>query len=424
MKFDVLLTGAESRQGIVTIRSLARRGVKAMVTGDQVSSIGFYSRYIGGYIRSPSPMTEKEKFVDCLLDVARKYDIPYIFPVTESSLIPLNEFRSEVETVAGLIAPSSFTILTALDKKLALATAEQQGVPISRTLYPDSIEEAVDFAEDAGYPVILKPRGRANDSRLGASFDFKVLYAHNRQQLQRYLSSCMAGAYPMMQEFSFGVHTQFNCFMEGERAHSFFQDEAIRVLPLTGGVGALMRSRSVIPELAEYTIKIFRAMKWEGCGQAQFKGPGKDGKYKFIEVSVRLPASVGSAVYSGVDTPWMQYCYFTGKPVTPADGYKIGQRTRWLRGDTLTVAQYLTGETPEPVDPLPSRIRILASWLADFFRPSLKNYVESFSDPKPGVREFILMMGDIGKLLRGRLKEKIAWGTLAKQASGRTGSRA
>ena len=125
MKIDVLLTGAESRQGVVTIRALARRGIKMMVMGEQKHSIGFYSRYIYGHGQSPSPMTEKEKFVGFLLDFVKKHDIPYIFPVTESSLIPLNEFRSEVEKVARLIAPSSFTILTALDKKQALATAER-----------------------------------------------------------------------------------------------------------------------------------------------------------------------------------------------------------------------------------------------------------------------------------------------------------
>jgi predicted ATP-grasp superfamily ATP-dependent carboligase len=407
MKFDVLLTGAESRQGIVTIRSLARQGIKMMVAGEQRDSIGFYSKFISGHGHSPSPMTEKEKFVEFLLDLAKEHDIPYIFPVTESSLVPLNEFRSEVEKVSKLIAPSSLTILNALDKKLALATAEQQGVPISRTHYPDSIKEAADFAEEVGYPVILKPRGRANDSRIGGSFDFKYLYIHNRAQLEQSLSSCKPGAYPMMQDFSFGGHTQFNCFMENGKGHSFFQDDAVRMLPLTGGVGTSMRSRSVVPELAEYTQSIFRAMNWEGCGQAQFKGPGKDGKYKFIEVSVRLPASVGSAVYSGVDTPWMQYCYFTGRPVTPVSHYTIGQRTRWLRGDTLTVAQYLLGETPEPIDPLPSRISVALAWFMDFFRPSLKHYVESFQDPLPGVYEFIHSLGDIAKAMKGRVRRML-----------------
>jgi predicted ATP-grasp superfamily ATP-dependent carboligase len=399
MTFDVLLTGAESRQGIVTIRSLAKRGIRMMVTGESPKSIGFYSKHVEHFAQSPSPMTEPEAFVAFHAELARKHSIPFIFPVTESSLVPLNEHRSEFESVTKLIAPSEFTVSTALDKKLTLAIAEREGVPISRTLYPTSVEEAVDFAERCGYPVILKPRGRANDSRIGASFNFKVLYAKTQQELRAHLATCRDGVFPMMQDFAFGVHTQFNCFFEHGEAHSYFQDEAIRLLPMTGGVGALMRSCPVVPELAEQSLRIYRAMNWEGCGQAQFKGPSRDGQYRFIEVSVRLPASTGSAVFSGIDTPWMQFCYFTGRPVDRASSYRVGQRTRWLRGDTITIVRYLIGDTPEAIDVLPSKGAALLDYLADFFRPSVRNYVESFSDPFPGVYELRQTIVDVWKVL-------------------------
>jgi len=395
MDYDVILTGAESRQGIVTIRSLARRGVKIFVTGQEKRSIGFYSKFVSGFKQSP-PLSESADYAGFHADLAQRYGIPYVFPVTESSLVPLNAHRNSIEQIAKLIAPSAFTIESALDKKRTLEIAEELGVPISKTCYPNSVDEAVDFASSCGYPVAMKPRGQG----VGAAFDFKVLYAKTEAELRKILADCQAGAFPMLQEFSFGPHRQFNCFVEnGDTAHSYFQDEAVRVLPLTGGVGALMISKPVIPELAEHSLKLYRAMRWEGCGQAQFKGPGTDGKYKFIEVSVRLPASVGSSVYSGIDTPWMQYSYFSGKPVTPVETYEIGKRTRWLRGDTLTVLRYLVGDTPEPVDPLPSKARILADWVIEFFRPGTKNFVESISDPKPGLIEFGHALSNIGSVL-------------------------
>ena len=395
MDYDVILTGADTRQGVVTIRSLARRGVRVFVTGHHRRSVGFYSRFVSGSARCP-PSSNGAEFAGFHADLARRHGIPWIFPITESSLVPLNAHRSSVEKIARLIAPPAFTIENAIDKRRSLEIAEELGIPISRTIYPESLDEAVRFAAECGYPVAIKPRGQG----VGASFDFKVLYAKSEAQLRQHLAGCVPGSFPMMQEFSFGVHAQFNCFMEhGDRAHSYFQDEAIRLLPLTGGIGALMMSRPVNPVLAERAIALFRAMRWEGCGQTQFKGPGRDGEYKFIEVSVRLPASVGSSVYSGIDTPWMQYCYFTGRPVVPADTYKIGKRTRWLRGDTLTVVKYLVGDTPEPIDPLPSRARVLFDWFAEFFRPGTRNFVESFSDPMPGFFEFFQGLGDIAPVL-------------------------
>lgn len=397
--YDVLLTGAETRQCVVTIRSLGGRGVKILAVGERRNSVGFYSKYISGRARLPSPESDKEAFVDRLLELVKKYRVPYVYPVTEGSLIPLDERRSEVESLAGLIASSSETIRLAVDKKLTLEIAEQQGVPATRTLYPDSIEEAEQWAEESGYPVILKPRGRSHDSRVAGSFDFKVLYAHNREELSENLAGCHDGVFPMMQEYAYGPHTQFVCFMENGEAHSHFQDDGVRLLPLTGGVGTKLRSRKVIPVLAERSIRIFKAMKWDGCAQAQFKGPGKDGDYRFIEVSVRLPASVGSSVFSGIDLPWMQYQLFIGNPVDQAASYKIGKSTRWFRGDTLAVAHYLLGDIPKSGDQLPSRPRVFLSWAADFVRPGLRNYVESFSDPLPGFVESVQLIRDMVLLM-------------------------
>lgn len=404
--FDVLVTGAETHQGIIVIRSLGKRGVKMLVTGDHPHSIGFYSNYISRHAVLPSPVSEKAAFVDGLLALVRKYKIPYIFPVTETSLIALDEHRSEVEAEAKLIASSSHTIRCGMDKKLALEIAEQQGVPTTKTLYPNSIEEAESFVEQYGYPVIFKPRGRSSDSRVAGNFNFKVLYAHNRIQLREILSACTDGIYPMMQEYAYGPHVQFSCFMEKEEAHSYFIDDMVRMLPLTGGVGARRRSREMIPEILEQSIRIFKAMKWEGCAQTQWKGPGKDGKYKFIEVSVRIIASVGSPVFSGVDLPWMHYQYFTGQPVDRANNYEIGKSSRWFRGDAITVVRYLVGDMQKSADQLPSKSHVLLNWLADFLRPGLKNDVESFTDPVPGFYEFIQLIRDIVQIVHRRISQK------------------
>ena len=40
---DVLVTGADQRQGLAVIRSLGRRGVSVLAAGVHSKSIGFYS---------------------------------------------------------------------------------------------------------------------------------------------------------------------------------------------------------------------------------------------------------------------------------------------------------------------------------------------------------------------------------------------
>ncbi|MEW6323806.1 MAG: hypothetical protein AB1515_00305 [Nitrospirota bacterium] len=404
---DVLVTGAESRQGLVVIRSLGRRGLRLFVTGDRPRSLGFYSKYIHRHALTASPEHHNKLFVDEVLGLAQRHRIPYIFPVTETSLIALDERRDEVDAISKLLAPPSSAIRAGVDKQRTLAIAEQVGVPITKTLYPRGIEEADATAAQWGYPVIFKPRGRANDSRIGGKFDFKIRYAHNRTQLHSILEDCADGVFPMMQEYAYGGHTQVVCFMEPQRAHSWFQDDAVRMLPLTGGVGTRMQSRPVDPLLAEYSGRIFAAMRMEGCAQAQFKGPDADGRYRFLEVSVRLPASVGSAVYSGIDYPWQQYCYFSGQPVAPIDRYRLSQPTRWLRGDTISVWQYLLDETPRSGDTLPSKPRIFWGWLVDFVRPRLRHYVEVPTDPKPALQELRELFRELAVLFGRKALQRL-----------------
>ena len=213
-----------------------------LVVGDHPRSIGFYSKYVRGHVLLPSPEREKQSFVAGVIENVRRYDIPFIYPVTETSLISLDEQRREVDEVATLLAPSSETIRYGVDKKLTYELARQEGLPLASTVYPCSVEEAEEYANSWGYPVVFKPRGRANDSRIDGAFEFKVHYAHTREELRGFLLQFLDGVYPMMQQYAFGGHVQFSCFVErGEDVHSMFLDDMVRMLPLTGGVGARRR---------------------------------------------------------------------------------------------------------------------------------------------------------------------------------------
>jgi len=404
--YDVLVTGAETHQGIIVIRSLGMRGVRMLVTGSLPNSKGFYSKYISGHESLPSSDTKADAFVDKVLELVRTYDIPYIYPVTESSLIALDSRRDEVEPIAKLIAPPSKLVREALDKKTTLDYVREVGILTSLSHYPKTIREAEAKAEEWGYPVVFKPQGGPNNSGIGGNFNIKALFVKDKYQLKEVLGKLEPNQYPMMQDYALGPQTCYSCFVEnGDDIHSYFQDDCVRMLPMWGGVGARRLSREIDPEIREQSSKLFRLMNWEGCAQTQWKGPGRDGKYRFLEVTVRLMASVGSPVYSGVDLPWMQYQYFTGQKVDRAEFFNTSMHSRWFRGDTLTVIRHLIGDQPDSGDPLPPRLVLLGSWFFDFVRVGLRNDVESLSDPKPGIVEFMFLIQDIYKLLYWRFAD-------------------
>lgn len=377
------------------------------VVGESERSPAKYSRYVDHFALVPSAISDPDGFVEAVVGLARERNIPFIYPVTESSLVPLDAQRATFADDAGLIAPPSSVVRQGLDKKLTLQAAESVGLPITRTLYPRSIEEAEEAAQRWGYPVIFKPQGRSNDPTIEGKFDFKVAYVHTPQELRAFLEPLRGEALPMMQDYAYGDHVQFCCFFEDGKAHSFFQDKGVRMNPLSGGVGTRLETIPTVPVLRDMSLRLFEAMDWDGIGQAQFKGPGPDGTYRFIEVSVRLPASVGSAVTAGVDYPWMQFCRFSGRPVEPAPPHRIGVATRWVRGDTLSVVGHLLGQTPNSADPLPSKPAVLRDYLVDFIRPGLRNYIFDWRDPLAGLPEVIQTFSDLRRPLRAALSRLV-----------------
>jgi D-aspartate ligase len=399
--FDVLLTGGETRQGVVVIRALGEHGVRLFVTGHERFSSGFYSRYALGRAQLPLPADGREAYVDRVIDLVKQYRIPSVFAVTETTLLPLAEQRDRLERHAKLLAPPLDIIRSGMDKRVQMDICRRLDIPIATTAYPRSVDEALDFGERHGYPVVFKPRGRAAEGEQKLAVDFKVQYCHSPAEVRQFMSQFASGVYPMLQDFAHGTHVQFHCFVErGGVVHSPFMDHAPRTLPLTGGVGARRESCPIIPELREYSERFFRELGWEGVAQVQWKGPDHHGRYRFIEVSVRIVASIGSLVYSGVNLPLMHYQYFTGRKVDRAETYKINNPTRWLRGDTLTVVRHLLGDEPVSGDVLPSKSKVLRSYLGDFVRKGLRHDVESWHDPLPAIPELAHLCVDLGRVLR------------------------
>jgi len=153
---DVLVTGADQRQGLAVIRALGRKGLEIFATGQERNSVGFFSRYTKELCQYPSPFADKNGFVDTILQVVKKHRIPVVFPTVESTVIALDEFREEFEGLTRLAIAPREPLHIALDKKQTLTLAKELGVPIPRTCFANSLEEALAFAEGIGYPVVMK----------------------------------------------------------------------------------------------------------------------------------------------------------------------------------------------------------------------------------------------------------------------------
>src|SRR3990172_874092 len=102
---EVLVTGADQRQGLAVIRALGSKGLKIFAAGLEPNSLGFFSRYTKGFCQYPSPLTDKKGCVATILKAVREYHIPFVFPAVESTVIALDEFRDEFEGLTRLALP-------------------------------------------------------------------------------------------------------------------------------------------------------------------------------------------------------------------------------------------------------------------------------------------------------------------------------
>jgi predicted ATP-grasp superfamily ATP-dependent carboligase len=385
---DVLVTGADQRQGLAAIRALGSRRLRVFAAGLESHSLGFFSRYTAGFCQYPSPYTDKEGFIATILQVVKTYQIPVVIPVVESTVITLDEFRGEFEGITQLALPSSESLLLALDKKETLDLAQNLCIPIPKSCFADSMEEALSFADDIGYPIVMKPRAQASFSKVRGNFPFKVTYARNRQDcIEQLHPYSREGIYPILQQYCPGVKVNQGLFYAGNELLGLYQYKGVREYPLSGGVTSLHLSVPIESELREWTLRLIKAMAWEGVAMVEYKVNEVTGQKVLMEVNGRFWAPLSAANKLGLNFPYALYRYVKDgvKERLPED-YPLGIRNRYLRGDLVALMKHWLGHSQNYLAPMPGKGRALWDFLRDF-RPGVQGDVWDWRDRYPGLRE-------------------------------------
>lgn len=417
-KLDVLVTGADQRQGLAVIRALGSKGLAVCAAGADPDSLGFFSRYTAARVRYPSPLREKRAFADAILRAVQTYRISVVMPAVESTVIALDEFREGIEAVCRLALPPRAALHAALDKKETLAHAARLGIPIPRTCYPSSRKEAADFAETVGYPVILKPRALSSFAR-GGGMQFKVAYARDRTELEHQLDTlCAPGSFPMLQEYCPGVKVDLGFLYAGGEMLGIYQYKGEREYPLTGGVTSLHVSMPLDPELRRWTECLLASIGYDGPGMIEFRVDERRGSKVLMELNPRFWAPQSAANRLGLNFPFAVYRYVReGRREALPATYAVGAKNRYLRGDLIALWHLWQGQTIPGLGPLPSRGRALANVLAGF-SPGVQSDVMDWSDPWPGVREMFALVKHYGREVAGYYWHRVTDSSFGRISSG------
>ena len=311
--------------GLAAIRSLGRKGLRVLAVDHRPFALGFRSRYAEARL-APDPLDDEDGFMAALRAIADETEGPLpVFPTHDEHLNAIARHADVLGERYRFPFPSWDVLERIQSKRHQLETAESVGVPIPRTFYPGSVEEARAAGEEVGFPLIVKPSANVGFRR-----------SHKRQLFRCETPAELDRAYelaaphePMVQELIPGgaeeMYTLGSYLDHDGQALGLFSG---RKLSQTRGYMGSARAGEALwrEEVVEQGLALLRALDFRGISQVEVMRDPRDGRYKLLEVNPRLWQWHSLAAACGVDLPWIAYRDLIGDPLPPARMHGDGKR--------------------------------------------------------------------------------------------------
>ena len=311
--------------GLAAIRSLGRKGLRVLAVDHRPYALGFRSRYAEPHL-APDPLDDEEGFVAGLRSLAEATgDVLPVFPTHDEHVNAIARHADALGERYRFPFPSWEVLERIQSKRHQLETAESIGVPVPRTLYPSSAEEARAAGDEVGFPLIVKPSANVGFRR-----------SHKRQLFRCETPAELERAYelaaphePMVQELiPSGPEEMYTLGSYLDRAGRALGLFSGRKLSQTRGYMGSARAGEAlwVDEVVEQGLALLRALGFHGISQVEVMRDPRDGRYKLLEVNPRLWQWHSLAAACGVDLPWIAYRDLIGDPLPPTRMHGDGKR--------------------------------------------------------------------------------------------------
>ncbi|RLE42910.1 hypothetical protein DRJ48_02415 [Candidatus Woesearchaeota archaeon] len=324
----VFVLDGRSRAALQVVRSLGKRGVKVIIGNDSWVCSSFFSRFVSKRVVYPNPKTKG--FKRLMFALLQKEKIDVVIPVRDDTTLFFSRYKEELSKFSKIPVADFKTIMKGRDKSQTIEIAKRAKVPIPKTIIVNSLSDVLANYKKIGFPMVLKPAISTGSRGL--------FLLRNKDQLDQLRDSLFHryGKY-LMQEFipsqgNYGLNVLFN---DKSELRAVFVYKRLRDYPR--GMGpSVLRMSVVNDEIKKYGVRLFKAMRWQGVGMAEFKVDTRDNKPKLMEVNPRFWGSLALPIYAGVDFPYLLFKMALEGDVTPVIKYKQGVLARWLLlGDLL-----------------------------------------------------------------------------------------
>ena len=171
---SVLITEAETKQGLAITQSLGRKGIAISCLTSNPSAPCLYSKYCKEYFISPR-LEDKDSYIRFLLGIVKnkKYDL--LISCSDLTTEYISEKRESLLSFARFLLPSHQTLMCALNKDKLMRFCQGRNLSMPKTFYPKTIGQVKTFNGRLNSPLVLKgTRGS------GAA---QVRYAKSKREL-------------------------------------------------------------------------------------------------------------------------------------------------------------------------------------------------------------------------------------------------
>ena len=376
----VIVTDVRYRMSLPVIRSLGKSGIPVICTERSVckpgAALGFYSAHSSKNIFISDATASPSAFLADLKNIADDLDLrPVIIPVGISSLLELCRVSEKVSEFADVALPPLDSIELANDKSRLIPYAEGVGIPVPETTFLKDGETVDCLADRIAYPAVIKlPRGEM----LGLSPDDRYKIVKTQEEFITHFTRLSAlDDNILVQQYilgdGYGVSAVFD---KNSEPLEIFCHHRLREYPASGGPSCFCESAD-IPELADYSIKLLKSLKWTGVAMVEFKGSPETGFY-LMEINPRFWGSSALAPNSGCNISLALYEASRGKTASPytsfSANYKVGHKMRFLLQDLLSFPAYFKKSK--------SKLKFTFSFFAGLLNPKISDGVLDIRDIK------------------------------------------
>ena len=393
----VLIMGVEPRITIPVARSLHRLGVPVFVASLSSADSVVHSRAVAGFFRLPDPVEKPGHFLNVLSGKVNATGADMLIPVTDGALAAVSSHYETLNPLLHLACPPPEVVNRVLNKEATLRIAQSAGVCVPRE-YVVLGGASPDIIREMAFPVIAKPRQKS------ASEMFKIRYFRTPEELTAALNDGVIED-AMVQEYCEGCGVGVEMLVQQGKCVAAFQHRRLREYPSAGGVAVTAVAESVDPQLADASLRLLRALEWDGVAMVEFRHDRRTGVAALMEVNGRYWGTVSLALQAGIDFPRYQWQLAHGQCPSVPEGYSVGMVWHWSAGSLKRWHEVLTG-----------RGRVLQEYSLPGDMPdhrNKRNALWSRQDPLPALLEWLdtgnkLAHADAQALMRRILPQRAA----------------